>query len=161
MSRNRTGTRRFSSRAEIEYRRCDGLLPSSQPSLTRTQVIIHETPDSKFASDVKHFPLLPPFTKQKPNINGAFLRQLRAIVLRIAMPSLRSKEALIIFMHSFFLLMRTYLSVLVAKLDGAIVRDLVSPPPRLSVLRSDRASDTWRWEGVFKGSRPVVPPRGA
>ncbi|KAL1730687.1 ABC transporter transmembrane region 2-domain-containing protein [Schizophyllum commune] len=96
------------------------------PSRDRvSKVIIHETPDSKFASDVRHFPLLPPSTKQKPNINGAFLRQLRAIVLRIAMPSLRSKEALIIFMHSFFLLMRTYLSVLVAKLDGAIVRDLI------------------------------------
>ncbi|KAL1678124.1 ABC transporter transmembrane region 2-domain-containing protein [Schizophyllum commune] len=96
------------------------------PSRDRvSKVTIHETPDSKFASDGKHFPLLPPSTKQKPNINGAFLRQLRAIVLRIAMPSLRSKEALIIFMHSFFLLMRTYLSVLVAKLDGAIVRDLI------------------------------------
>ncbi|KAI5833092.1 hypothetical protein K523DRAFT_343601 [Schizophyllum commune Tattone D] len=96
------------------------------PSRDRvSKVTIHETPDSKFTSDVKHFPLLPPSTKQKPNINGAFLRQLRAIVFRIAMPSLRSKEALITFMHSFFLLMRTYLSVLVAKLDGAIVRDLI------------------------------------
>lgn len=29
-------------------------------------------------------------------------------------------------MHSFFLLLRTYLSLLVAKLDGVLVRDLVS-----------------------------------
>ncbi|TRM67607.1 ABC transporter transmembrane region 2-domain-containing protein [Schizophyllum amplum] len=96
------------------------------PSRDRvSKVTIHETPDDKFAADAKHFPPLPPSTKRKPNINGAFLRQLRAIFFRVAMPSLLSKEAFVVVAHSFFLVMRTYLSVLVAKLDGAIVRDLI------------------------------------
>lgn len=57
-----------------------------------------------------------------------FIHQLRAILFRIAFPQLRSKESLTLAMHSFFLLMRTVLSVWVARLDGRIVRDLVSSP---------------------------------
>lgn len=64
--------------------------------------------------------------KSKPNIDTAFLRQLRAILFRIAFPSFRSKETLIVVLHSFFLVLRTVLSVAVARLDGRIARDLVS-----------------------------------
>ena len=54
------------------------------------------------------------------------MKQLRAILFRIAFPSWRSKESMIVVFHSFFLVLRTVLSVGVARLDGRIVRDLVS-----------------------------------
>ncbi|RDB30444.1 ATP-binding cassette sub-family D member 1 [Hypsizygus marmoreus] len=91
-----------------------------------SKVNIQPTPSSKFASDVPFFPLLPTASKAKPNIDAAFLRQLRAILFRIAFPSFRSKETLIVVAHSFFLVLRTVLSVAVARLDGRIARDLVS-----------------------------------
>ena len=46
--------------------------------------------------------------------------------MRIAFKSWHSKESLILFMHSFFLILRTVLSVGVARLDGRLVRDIVS-----------------------------------
>ncbi|KAF9527631.1 ABC transporter transmembrane region 2-domain-containing protein [Crepidotus variabilis] len=53
-----------------------------------------------------------------------FLTSLRAL-LHISIPSLRSRETLLIALHSSFLILRTVLSIMVAKLDGMIVRDLV------------------------------------
>lgn len=47
-------------------------------------------------------------------------------ILRIAFPSLTSRESMLVLLHTFFLVLRTILSVGVAKLDGRIVRDLVS-----------------------------------
>ncbi|KAJ7721960.1 ABC transporter transmembrane region 2-domain-containing protein [Mycena maculata] len=84
---------------------------------------VYPTPPEKFASDVEHFPPIP--ATAKPNIDAVFLRQLKAILFRIAFPSWRSKETLIVVLHSFFLVMRTVLSIAVARLDGRIVRDLV------------------------------------
>ncbi|KAH0834768.1 ABC transporter transmembrane region 2-domain-containing protein [Lanmaoa asiatica] len=52
-------------------------------------------------------------------------KQLRSL-LRIVIPSIYSREALLLLAHSCFLVLRTVLSVAVAKLDGRIVRDLVS-----------------------------------
>jgi ATP-binding cassette subfamily D (ALD) long-chain fatty acid import protein len=40
-------------------------------------------------------------------------------------PRFRSKETALLLSHALFLILRTYLSLLVARLDGAIVRDLV------------------------------------
>jgi hypothetical protein len=62
---------------------------------------------------------------KKVGVNKEFFRQLRAI-FRILIPSSKSKELPLFFLHTGFLLLRTYLSLLVARLDGAIVRDLVS-----------------------------------
>ncbi|KAG6862188.1 hypothetical protein C0995_004270 [Termitomyces sp. Mi166 len=87
---------------------------------------IKETPSSKFASDAPFFPPLSTSAKAKPNIDAAFLRQFRAIIFRVAFPSLWTKETLIVALHSFFLVLRTVLSVVVAKLDGRLARDLVS-----------------------------------
>ncbi|KAK0552338.1 ATP-binding cassette long-chain fatty acid transporter pxa1 [Tilletia horrida] len=64
-------------------------------------------------------------TAKKVGVNKEFFRQLRAIFL-ILIPNTRSREVFIFVLHTFFLVLRTYLSVLVARLDGAIVRDLVS-----------------------------------
>ena len=77
----------------------------------------------QLAEDAKNFP--PVSSAHKPNLDKTFLRQLRAI-LRICFPSWHSKETLILVLHSFFLVARTVLSVGVARLDGRIVRDLVS-----------------------------------
>jgi hypothetical protein len=41
-------------------------------------------------------------------------------------PRLTSKESMLLLLHTFFLISRTYLSLVVARLDGEIVRDLVA-----------------------------------
>ncbi|EPQ31499.1 uncharacterized protein PFL1_00834 [Pseudozyma flocculosa PF-1] len=64
-------------------------------------------------------------TAKKVGVNKEFFRQLRAI-FRILIPRKNSKEVFIFALHTSFLVLRTYLSMLVAKLDGVIVRDLVS-----------------------------------
>lgn len=90
------------------------------------QVPIHPTDPRKLKSDIPYFRPLSGTSKTKPSIDSSFLRQLRAVLFRIAFPSWRSKECLIVVLHSFFLVLRTVLSVGVARLDGRIVRDLVS-----------------------------------
>lgn len=62
---------------------------------------------------------------KKVGVNREFFRQLGAI-FKILVPRSSSKEVFIFILHTGFLILRTYLSVLVARLDGAIVRDLVS-----------------------------------
>ncbi|KAJ2524036.1 ATP-binding cassette long-chain fatty acid transporter pxa1 [Coemansia sp. RSA 2049] len=57
-------------------------------------------------------------------LDKAFLLQLRALA-RIMIPSVASKEVAIIAMHTMFLVLRTWLSVVVAELDGKIVKHLV------------------------------------
>ncbi|PWN37904.1 uncharacterized protein FA14DRAFT_159728 [Meira miltonrushii] len=62
---------------------------------------------------------------KKVGVNKEFFRQLRAI-FKVIVPHASSKEVFIFLLHTAFLVLRTYLSVLVARLDGRIVRDLVS-----------------------------------
>jgi ATP-binding cassette, subfamily D (ALD), peroxisomal long-chain fatty acid import protein len=88
------------------------------------QVPIRPTPDRLFLADKPHFPLLSQSAQSKPNVDRSFLRQLLAI-LRIAFPSYHSAEVGIVLVHSTFLVLRTVLSVGVAKLDGKIVKALV------------------------------------
>ncbi|KAI0065247.1 hypothetical protein BV25DRAFT_1851548 [Artomyces pyxidatus] len=90
-----------------------------------SQVIIQPTSETLFASHKRLFPPIPAAAKNKPNVDRVFFNQLLAL-LRIAFPSYRSKEVAIVFVHSVFLVLRTVLSVGVAKLDGKIVRALVS-----------------------------------
>ncbi|KAH9835223.1 ABC transporter transmembrane region 2-domain-containing protein [Rhodofomes roseus] len=87
------------------------------------QIPIRPTPPSVIADNARNFPPIP--AAHKPGIDKTFLRQLLAI-LRVALPTYRSKEAFILCAHTFFLVFRTILSVAVARLDGRIVRDLVS-----------------------------------
>lgn len=61
----------------------------------------------------------------KVGVNKEFFRQIEAI-FKILIPKLHCKETMILILHTTFLVLRTYLSVVVARLDGAIVKNLVS-----------------------------------
>ncbi|KAI0827022.1 ABC transporter transmembrane region 2-domain-containing protein [Trametes gibbosa] len=88
-----------------------------------SKVTVKPTSESTLKENTRRFPLVS--ASHKPSLDKTFLRQLFAI-LRIAFTSWHSKESLILVSHSFFLVLRTVLSVGVARLDGRIVRDLVS-----------------------------------
>ena len=62
-------------------------------------------------------------------MDAVFFERLSRI-LRIVIPSARSKEATLLMIHSLFLVLRTLLSVYVASLDGQIVSALVRAKPR-------------------------------
>ncbi|KAI7903074.1 ABC transporter transmembrane region 2-domain-containing protein [Cokeromyces recurvatus] len=62
---------------------------------------------------------------QKVGVNEEFKRQL-SLIAKIIFPHWRTKEGGLLVLHSIFLVLRTYLSVVVARLDGRIVRDLVN-----------------------------------
>ncbi|KIX07407.1 uncharacterized protein Z518_02060 [Rhinocladiella mackenziei CBS 650.93] len=70
-------------------------------------------------------PAYGPPPQTKPGLNLAFLHQFLSL-LNIMIPRFRSKETALLLSHGVFLILRTYLSLVVARLDGAIVRDLVA-----------------------------------
>ncbi|KAL6299661.1 adrenoleukodystrophy protein [Sparassis latifolia] len=61
-------------------------------------------------------------------VDALFYQRLSTI-LRIVIPNLRSKEALLLCMHSSLLIFRTVISLYVAALDGKIVASLVRAQP--------------------------------
>ncbi|KAK3838500.1 MAG: ABC transporter transmembrane region 2-domain-containing protein [Linnemannia elongata] len=61
----------------------------------------------------------------KVGVNKEFFRQIEAI-FKILIPRLHCKETMILILHTTFLVLRTYLSVVVARLDGAIVKNLIA-----------------------------------
>ncbi|KAI9184034.1 ATP-binding cassette long-chain fatty acid transporter pxa2 [Blastocladiella emersonii ATCC 22665] len=67
--------------------------------------------------------------KRKPDVDKVFFRRLHRL-LKICIPSLRSKEFVLVVLHSAFLVLRTILSVYVAALDGRIVSALVQAKGR-------------------------------
>ncbi|KAH0564941.1 hypothetical protein GP486_001661 [Trichoglossum hirsutum] len=75
-------------------------------------------------TDGKMTPQIPP-PQTKPGLNLAFLHQFLSL-LSIMVPRWSSKEAGLLLSHTAFLILRTYLSLVVARLDGEIVRDLVA-----------------------------------
>jgi ATP-binding cassette subfamily D (ALD) long-chain fatty acid import protein len=62
--------------------------------------------------------------RRRVELNREFFRSLLRL-LRIVIPGWRSKEARLLISHSFFLVVRTLISVKVAAMDGAIVKSLV------------------------------------
>jgi len=66
-----------------------------------------------------------PHFQAKPGLNLAFLHQFLSL-LSIMIPRWNSKETGLLLSHGLFLLLRTYLSLVIARLDGEIVRDLVA-----------------------------------
>lgn len=65
-----------------------------------------------------------PKKKKKVELNREFFRSLIRL-LRIVIPGWRSKETRLLISHSFFLVVRTLISLKVAAMDGAIVKALV------------------------------------
>ncbi|KAI1434942.1 ABC transporter transmembrane region 2 [Xylaria sp. CBS 124048] len=63
-------------------------------------------------------------SKRKVELNREFFRSLLRL-LKIVIPGATSKEARLIMSHSFFLVVRTLISLKVAEMDGAIVKALV------------------------------------
>ncbi|KAG8216396.1 ABC transporter transmembrane region 2-domain-containing protein [Butyriboletus roseoflavus] len=102
-------------------------LPSSyrRNITTASSIAIPTHSQADLASDARFFPLHPQQQNGRSKLPLSFWQQLRSL-LRIVIPSIRSREALLLLAHSCFLVLRTILSVAVAKLDGRIVRDLVS-----------------------------------
>ncbi|KAI1752202.1 ABC transporter transmembrane region 2-domain-containing protein [Xylaria castorea] len=66
-----------------------------------------------------------PSAQTKPGLNLAFLHQFLSL-MSIMIPRWTSKEAGLLVSHGVFLMLRTYLSLVVARLDGELVRDLVA-----------------------------------
>ncbi|KAI0015242.1 ABC transporter transmembrane region 2-domain-containing protein [Xylariomycetidae sp. FL0641] len=62
--------------------------------------------------------------KRKVELNREFFRSLLRL-LKIVIPGARSKETRLLISHSFFLVIRTLISLKVAEMDGAIVKALV------------------------------------
>lgn len=109
---------------------------------TTSKVIIHPTRPTTFDAHRRLFLTPPRVTRigsgastpayshgpppqTKPGLNLAFLHQFLSL-LNIMIPRFRSKETALLLSHGVFLILRTYLSLVVARLDGAIVRDLVA-----------------------------------
>ncbi|OAX39926.1 hypothetical protein K503DRAFT_738490 [Rhizopogon vinicolor AM-OR11-026] len=101
---------------------------SSPPISTTSNALgLPTLSQSQLTEDAHHFPLPPPTAAANttPALGLPFLHQLRSL-LRIVLPSLYTREAFLLTAHSTFLVLRTVLSIAVARLDGRIVRDLVS-----------------------------------
>lgn len=95
-----------------------------------SKVLVHPTKASTFTAHRPYFTPSPSTTSSsngtaRVGVNKEFFRQLKAIA-KIIVPRMTSKEVFLIAAHTSFLLLRTYLSLLVAKLDGRLVGDLVS-----------------------------------
>ncbi|KAK1761440.1 ATP-binding cassette sub-family D member 1 [Echria macrotheca] len=72
--------------------------------------------------------------KKKVELNREFFRSLLRL-LRIVIPGWRSKETRLLISHSFFLVVRTLISLKVAAMDGAIVKALVKGNGREFLMR--------------------------
>jgi ATP-binding cassette subfamily D (ALD) long-chain fatty acid import protein len=100
-----------------------------------SKVVIHTTKPLTFEAHRRLFLNPPrvsglrdgtvPATQTKPGLNLAFLHQFLSL-MSIMIPRWTSKEAGLLLSHAAFLMLRTYLSLVVARLDGEIVRDLVA-----------------------------------
>ena len=108
-----------------------------------SKVVIHTTKPLTFEAHRRLFLNPPrvsglgdgavPAAQTKPGLNLAFLHQFLSL-MSIMIPRWSSKEAGLLVSHSGFLILRTYLSLVVARLDGEIVRDLVAGNGRQFLL---------------------------
>lgn len=88
--------------------------------------------------------------KNKVAVDKIFYARLR-LILGICIPRIRSKPMVILTMHSLFLILRTYLSIIVARLDGRLVKDLV----RIEGEGEGEMRSNQNWLSVGIGERVV------
>lgn len=100
-------------------------IPSGRNGTTR--IIIPKPNNDQYAADkylYKNFLIDQKFKLQNKLFNSKFLNQLR-IMWRILIPRFYSKNTSLLLSQCFFLILRTWLSLLVAKLDGQLVKNLI------------------------------------
>ncbi|EIW72866.1 hypothetical protein TREMEDRAFT_67105 [Tremella mesenterica DSM 1558] len=71
---------------------------------------------------------------KKVTVNDPLFQQRLRKLMRIVIPSLKSREAVMLALHSAFLVGRTGISLYVAELDGRIVSSLVTARPQLFLM---------------------------
>lgn len=98
--------------------------PTKQTTFDAHRRLFLNPPAAARVGDGESVNQIPPPTT-KPGINLAFLHQFLSLG-SIMVPRWGSKETGLLMGHGVFLLLRTYLSLLIARLDGEIVRDLVA-----------------------------------
>ena len=72
-------------------------------------------------------------SKNAPNVDARFYKQLKYL-LKIIIPKIWCKEFGILSLHTWTLIVRTFLSIYVAKLDGSIVKTIVQRDVRAFLL---------------------------
>ncbi|EGV64044.1 ATP-binding cassette long-chain fatty acid transporter pxa1 [Yamadazyma tenuis] len=93
-----------------------------------TRIIIPKPNLDQYAADkylYKNYYIEEKLNIQSKVVNSKFLNQL-TIIWRILIPKFYSKNSYLLFCQCFFLVLRTWLSLLIAKLDGQIVKNLIS-----------------------------------
>lgn len=99
------------------------IYPTKQTTFDAHRRLFLQPPRAARMADGSNPQAPPPQTK--PGLNLAFLHQFLSL-LSIMIPRWNSKETGLLISHSAFLMLRTYLSLVIARLDGEIVRDLVA-----------------------------------
>lgn len=93
-----------------------------------TRVIIPKPNVDQYAADkyiYKNFHINQKTRLLKEILNSKFLNQI-IIIWRILIPKFYSKNTYLLLSQCFFLVLRTWLSLIIAKLDGQIVKNLIS-----------------------------------
>lgn len=101
----------------------------SGPRAGTTRIIIPKPNLDQYAADkylYKNYSVDQKLNIQKNRLfNSRFLDQI-IIIWRILIPKFFSKNSYLLFSQCFFLVLRTWLSLIIAKLDGQIVKNLIS-----------------------------------
>lgn len=101
-------------------------VPKGKNSTTR--IIIPKPNMDRYAADkylYKNFYIDQRLKQQNNIFNLKFLNQI-IIIWRILIPRFYSKNTYLLLSQCFFLILRTWLSLIIAKLDGQIVKNLIS-----------------------------------
>lgn len=101
-------------------------IPKGKNSTTR--IIIPKPNKDRYAADkylYKNFAIEEALKTQKNLFNSKFLNQI-TIIWRILVPKFYSQNTYLIFCQCVFLILRTWLTLLITKLDGQIVKNLIA-----------------------------------